>query len=53
LQADFREIVAGYLASKALDAEGISEFIVPPVLGDDAGVCGAIALAHEALATRP
>jgi hypothetical protein len=26
---------------------------VPPVFGDDAGVCGAIALAHEALATRP
>lgn len=52
LRSDFREIVAGYLASRALDAEGISEFIVPPGLADDAGVCGAIALAHEALGVR-
>jgi fructokinase len=41
--------MAGYIASPALSETGIAEFIVPPQLGDDAGVCGAIALAQEAL----
>lgn len=49
LRAAFREIIAGYIASPALSESGIAEFIVPPELGDDAGVCGAIALAQEAL----
>ncbi len=48
LRAAFREIIAGYIASPALSETGIAEFIVPPNLGDDAGVCGAIALAQEA-----
>ena len=39
----------GYVASPAL-GEDIDGFIVPPLLGDDAGVCGAIALAQEAVA---
>lgn len=50
LRADFRDILAGYIASPALDEHGIVEFIVPPQLGDDAGVCGAIALGQAALA---
>lgn len=49
LRAAFREIMAGYIASPALSESGIAQFIVPPELGDDAGVCGAIALAQEAL----
>lgn len=39
----------GYIVSPAL-AGGIDRFIVPPLLGDNAGVCGAIALAQEAIA---
>jgi len=49
LRTTFREVLAGYIALPALTETGISEFIVPPQLGDDAGVCGAIALAHAAL----
>ena len=47
LRAAFREVLAGYISSPALTETGIEEFIVPPQLGDDAGVCGAIALAHS------
>lgn len=36
----------GYIVSPAL-AEGIDRFIVPPLLGDDAGICGAVALAQD------
>ena len=52
LRTTFREIIAGYIASPALSEAGIADFIVPPQLGDDAGVCGAIALAHDAEADR-
>jgi fructokinase len=38
----------GYLGSPSLAGE-IDQYIVPPVLGDDAGVCGAIALGQRAL----
>jgi fructokinase len=38
----------GYIVSPALDA-GIAEYIVPPLLGDDAGVCGAMALGLDAM----
>lgn len=48
LRVRFREILAGYIASPALDERGIADYIVPPLLGDDAGVCGAIALARSA-----
>jgi fructokinase len=53
LRAAFRETIAGYIASPALSETGITEFIVPPELGDDAGVCGAIALAQEAIRETP
>lgn len=49
LREAFREMMAGYIISPALTEEGIEQFIVPPELGDDAGVCGAMALAQEAL----
>lgn len=52
LRKDFREILNGYIALPALDERGISDFLLPPQLGDDAGVCGALALAQEALAKR-
>jgi fructokinase len=42
------EVLGGYIASPALSAEGIGHFLVPPALGDDAGVCGALALAQAA-----
>ncbi len=34
----------GYVVSPSLLDERIQDYIVPPALGDDAGVCGAIAL---------
>ena len=37
-------VLNGYVVSPALLGDGIHEYIVPPQLGDDAGVCGAIAL---------
>jgi fructokinase len=40
-----RELVAGYLDIPVLD-EDIGSYLVPPGLGDDAGVLGAIALAQ-------
>ena len=43
-----RGVLNGYLGSPAL-GEGIDDFIVAPVLGDDAGVCGAIALGQRVL----
>ena len=49
LRDHVRDVLAGYVASPALSAAGIAEFIVPPDLGDDAGVCGAIALAQHAV----
>lgn len=53
LRANFREILAGYVASPVLSSSGIADFIVLPKLGDDAGVCGAIALAQAAKETTP
>jgi fructokinase len=50
LRNRFQSELGGYLASPVV-AEGIDSFIVAPMLGDDAGVCGAIALALSALAS--
>jgi fructokinase len=46
VQARLRELVDGYLATPLLGA-AISEYLVRPELGDDAGVLGAIALAER------
>lgn len=43
-----QEALAGYVASPAI-TEAIDEYIVPPALGGRAGVCGALALAADAL----
>jgi len=48
IRGHFREANAGYIAAPALDVGAIDSFIVPPELGDDAGVLGAIELARRA-----
>lgn len=42
--------LGGYVESPAVRGEGLDGYIVPPRLGDDAGVCGAVALAQGAAA---
>ncbi|MBM3990242.1 MAG: ROK family protein [Planctomycetes bacterium] len=42
--------LGGYIDSPALRERGLDGFLVPPELGDDAGVFGALALAQDALA---
>lgn len=49
IRADLLETLNGYITSPSLTPERISAYIVPPALGDDAGVIGAIALAQRAL----
>jgi fructokinase len=49
VQERLRELLAGYFDAPELRDE-IGEFVVPPGLGDHAGVLGAIALAQEAAA---
>ena len=46
------DLLGGYLDTPLLRAEEIETFLVPPALGDDAGVLGAIALAQSARARR-
>jgi fructokinase len=46
--ARLRELLAGYLATPLLRDE-IDAYLVPPALGDGAGVLGAIALAEAAV----
>lgn len=48
IQEKVQRALNGYIVSPALK-EGISSYIVAPLLGDDAGVCGAISLAQEAV----
>jgi fructokinase len=52
VQSSLLSSLNGYLVSPRLTDEGIRSYLVPPLLGDDAGVCGAIALAQCA-ASRP
>ncbi len=47
IRAKVQEALNGYVVSPALAGE-IDRHVVPPLLGDDAGICGAIALAQEA-----
>lgn len=44
--------LGGYIAVEPLSPEGLERFVVAPHLGDDAGVCGAFALAQDAAARR-
>lgn len=47
IRAAFRSLMAGYVSSPVLSETGIIEFITPPLLGDDAGIRGAMALAQD------
>jgi len=47
-----RTSLNGYVASPALTEAGIVSYLVPPALGDDAGVCGALALGLGAIPRR-
>jgi fructokinase len=46
------ELLGGYIQARELVSD-LNTYIVPPALGGDAGVLGAMALAHTALAARP
>ncbi len=48
VRAEVRDALNGYIVSPALD-DGIGGYIVPPLLGGNAGVCGALALALDAI----
>jgi fructokinase len=39
-----RESLNGYVASPAILTDALDGYVVPPLLGDDAGVCGAMVL---------
>ena len=49
LRREVPQVLNGYIDSPALSRSGIADFIVPPALGDDAGVCGAMVLAQQAI----
>ena len=49
VRAQTSALLGGYVRHPRLD-EGLSQYIVAPGLGDDAGITGAIALANHALA---
>lgn len=53
LRTAFREVLAGYISAPALDEHGVDGYLMPPALGDDAGICGAIALAQTAAHQSP
>jgi fructokinase len=51
IRGRLRELIAGYLDSPLLAAE-MAAFLVPPALGDRAGVLGAMALAEATVTQR-
>jgi fructokinase len=53
VRSGFLGALAGYIDSPLLKQSTISQFIVPPLLGDDAGVYGAMALAQSAMKIPP
>ncbi|QJD84858.1 ROK family protein [Cohnella herbarum] len=48
IREQVRANLKGYVATPALEIGGIDEYIVPPTLGDNAGLCGSIALGLRA-----
>ncbi len=47
IRMELQELLGGYIQAEAI-TEGMEAFVVPPALGDRAGVLGAIALAERA-----
>lgn len=50
VRAELANALGGYIASPHLRAPLLDEFLVPPKLGDNAGIVGALALAQDAYA---
>ncbi|KAJ1617553.1 hypothetical protein T492DRAFT_1098967 [Pavlovales sp. CCMP2436] len=50
VRAQLLAILNGYLQLDQLTHAGVNEFIVPPAHGADAGLVGALTMAHDALA---
>ena len=47
---ELRKSLNGYVASPSILTDAIDQYVVPPLLGDDAGACGALALGQLAIA---
>jgi fructokinase len=45
IRSHLHEVLNGYVVSQSLEAVGLRDFLVPPGLGDDTGVVGALAMA--------
>ena len=52
VREEFHTLLAGYVDSPAFSRDALRDFIVPPALGDNAGVLGAIALAEARLGSN-
>jgi fructokinase len=48
IRSEVQELLNGYIQVPAITTDAIDGYIVPPALGGDAGVLGAIALAQQA-----
>lgn len=44
-----QETLNGYVQKEEITTDKIKDYIVYPALGDNAGICGALALARNAL----
>ncbi|MCY9670786.1 ROK family protein [Paenibacillus alginolyticus] len=51
IRAEVRNNLNGYVSAKAV-LDSIDDYIVPPSLGDNAGLCGALALGLQAMEGR-
>lgn len=48
IRSEVQELLNGYIQVPAITTDAVDDYIVPPALGGDAGVLGAIALAQQA-----